>query len=361
MMTETPREPESIRAVVMTDFGAPEVLEMLEVPRPEPGPGEVRVNVHAVVVNNTRDVLTRGGQHAFSRFVTPPHILGGEHAGEVDAVGEGVDPGLVGDRVAVSATLPCGHCEFCSAGEDEMCVSIGLIGVHRTGAYAEYAIAPAENLMAMPDDLSPSDGAVLITTGPVGLAQLNAAVVGEGDALIIPGVAGALGSMIAALAARRGVRVIGLARNPSRAQAMSLPVQAILDAGADDLEDQLREACGDSGAHAIIDNVCVPPIWDASLAVLRTGGRVVVSGQMGNSMLSFAPRRFYLSNHSILGVRTANRATEIQFWAEVSEGFRLPEGLVGTFPLAGAAEVHRLIETGGKAGHFALLTDPDAR
>jgi D-arabinose 1-dehydrogenase-like Zn-dependent alcohol dehydrogenase len=344
-----------MQAVVMSDFGSAEVLQWRQLGRPEPGPGEVRIKVEAVVVNTARDVLTRAGAHVFSRFVTPPHILGGEHAGEVDAVGAGVDPGLIGDRVAASATLPCGECEFCLAGRDEACVATGLIGVHRAGAYADYAIAPAANLAAVPDDLSCADAAVLMTTGPVGLAQVRAADVGPGEVLVVPGVSGALGSMAAALAARRGARVVGLARDLARASTMPLAVDTILDAGADDLEDRLREACGPSGAHAVIDNVCVPPIWDACLGVLGVGGRVVISGQMGDGRVELYPRRFYLSNHSILGVRTGNKAMESAFWREVTAGFRLPEGLVSTFPLASAADVHRLVEAGGKVGHYVLI------
>ena len=346
----------SMRAVVMGEFGTPDVLVAQDVARPEPAPGEVRIRVEAVVVNNTRDVLTRSGGHAFSRFVAPPHILGGEHAGEVDAVGAGVDPELVGDRVVASATLPCGECDFCLSGRDEACVRTELIGVHRQGAYSEYAIVPVGNVMALPEGLSAADAAVLMTTGPVGLAQVIAAGVGEGDVLIVPGVAGALGSMVAALAARRGVRVVGLARDVHRAQALPLAVEAIVDARADGLPDRLREACGAAGAHAVVDNVCVQPIWDADLAVLRTGGRVVISGQMGSGQIGFDPRRLYLSNHSIVGVRTGSRAMELAFWDEVRQGFRLPEGLVAAFPLADAAEVHRLVEAGGKAGHYVLVT-----
>ncbi len=288
MRTDPVQPSQLMGAIVMSDFGAPEVLVPQQLARPEPDPGEVRVKVEAVIVNNTRDVLTRGGGHMFSRAVTPPHILGGEHAGLVDAVGEEVDPGLLGGRVVVSATLSCGECEFCLAGHDEACVRTGLIGVHRPGAYADYAIAPVGNLMTVPDDLSCVDAVVLITTGPVGLAQLHAAAVGAGEVLIIPGVAGALGSMVATLAAKRGIRVVGLARDPARARALPLPVEAILDAGADDLEDQLRAACGPSGAQAVIDNVCVPPIWDACLGVLRASGRVVISGQMGDGTVEIS-------------------------------------------------------------------------
>lgn len=347
----------AMQAVVMQDFGGPEVLVLGEVERPEPGPGEVRVKVEAVVINNTRDVLTRSGRHPFSRSVTPPHILGGEHAGIVDAAGEGVDPALVGERVAIAAVHGCGRCEWCVHKEDHACAQPVLIGVHRQGAYAEFAIAPVESALRIPSDLSSLDAAILATTGPVGLAQVEAAAIGEGDVLIVPGAAGALGSMVAELAARRGVIVVGLTRDVDRAGAMPLSVKTLVNVSAGDFEERLREACGPTGAHAVIDNVCVSPVWDACLAVLRTRGRVVISGAMGTAPVTIDPRRLYFSNQSILGVRTGNQATVERFWAEVIDGFRMHDGLVTTFALAEAAEAHRRVEAGDKAGHYALVTD----
>lgn len=338
----------------MRDFGGPEVLELREMARPEPGPDEVLIEVSATIVNSTRDVLTRTGGHAFSRFVTPPHILGGEHAGRVAAVGEGVNPGLLGASVAVAAAIPCGRCEWCLAGADQVCAAPQLIGVHRAGAYAEFALAPTANVLPVPDGLSAAQAAALATTGPVGLAQVDAAEVGDGDVVIVPGVAGALGSMLAALCTRRGARVVGLARHPIQARQMPLDVAEIVDAGASDLSAALTEACGPAGAQAVIDNICVPHIWDACLSVLRPGGRVVISGATGSGPVSIDPRRLYLANHSILGVRTGGQRSVRAFWTEVERGFRLPDALVEVFPLAEAATVHGLVQAGGKHGHFVL-------
>lgn len=343
-------------AVLMRDFGAPDVLAVEHVRRPQAAPGEVRIKVEAVVVNNTRDVATRTGRHPFSRSVTLPHILGGEHAGEVDAVGDGVEPSWIGRRVAVAAAIPCGRCAFCRAGHDEACVQSEAIGIHRSGAYAAYTTVPITNVLPIPEGMSSVDAAVLLTTGPVGLAQLSTAELGAGDVLIVPGVAGALGSMVAALAVHRGARVVGIERDLTQATTLQLPVDAVLDSAADDLEQQLRDACGDSGAHAVIDNLGLPHIWSACSAVLAPRGRIVISGAVGDGTVVVDVRQLYIKNQSIIGMRTGNRQAVKDFWRDVSDGFRLPEGLVQTFPLADAADVHRLVEAGSKVGHYALLT-----
>lgn len=346
-----------MRAVVMRDFGDPGVLELQKIPRPEPGPGEARIRVEAVALNNTRDVLTRTGRHPFSSSVTPPHILGGEHAGTVDALGEGVEAGWLGRRVAVAAAIPCGRCPFCLAGHDEACVRSEVIGIHRPGAYAEFVTVPMTNVHRLPDDVSSVDAAVLMTTGPVGLAQVNAAELGEGDVLVVPGIGGALGSMVAALAARRGVRVVGLERDVQRLASLALPAAEILDATAENLEDQLRDACGAGGAQAVIDNLGLRHIWDACLAVLGPRGRVVISGAIGDGPVSVHLRRLYVGSQSIIGLRTGNLRAVAEFWSEVQKGFRLPGGLVESFALWNAAGVHGGVEAGQKVGHYALTTE----
>jgi NADPH:quinone reductase-like Zn-dependent oxidoreductase len=230
-----------------------------------------------------------------------------------------------------------------------------VIGVHRPGAYAEYAVAPAENALILPDDVSAVNAAVLLANGPIALAQIEAAAIGEGDVLIVPGVTGSLGSMIAALASRRGIRVVGVTRDAERAREMPLSCDVIVDAAVADLEAELRQASGGSGAHAVIDNICISPTWEACLSALRMRGRVVISGAMGAAPVTFDPRPFYLANRSIIGIRTANRSNIQAFWREVTHGLRPDLGPVDEFPLKSAPEAHRLVEEGHKTRHYVLL------
>src|ERR1700760_2249415 len=129
-----------MRAATMREFGGEDVLRLEDGPDPVPGPGQVLVRVAAVEVSRPRDVATRTGRHPFSQFVTLPHILGGDFGGVIEAVGEGVDAGLVGRRVAVSNTETCGECEACVSGHSEQCPELSLLGIHRRGSYAEYAV-----------------------------------------------------------------------------------------------------------------------------------------------------------------------------------------------------------------------------
>src|ERR1700712_1781896 len=122
--------PAKMTAMVLPEFGAPEVLHARELPVPVPGPGEVLVRVAAVSVGRTLDVATRAGQQPFVRLVTPPHVLGADHAGEVAAVGPGVLNWRPGDRVAAFPVMFCARCGGCESGRPETCERLTLLGIH---------------------------------------------------------------------------------------------------------------------------------------------------------------------------------------------------------------------------------------
>jgi NADPH:quinone reductase-like Zn-dependent oxidoreductase len=347
-----------MQAVVLRGFGPPDVLVPAEVPRPEPGPGQVRVRVHAVAVGRTKDVALRSGRHPFSQAVRLPHIPGTEHAGTVDATGPGVDADLVGRRVAVSAVLPCGGCPACRRRREEACPRLELIGVHRPGAYAQYSVAPADNLAPVPDRVSFAQAAALAANGPVARAQLDAGGVTAGTSVLVLGASGALGSAVAALAGFRGARVIAAARLRARPEALAdLPAAALVDTGRPDLAEAVLELTGGWGVDCVVDNLGVPALWDHYQPALAPTGRVVVSGALDGAPVPVAFRPLYLRNQSIIGVRTGNRSDIARLWEDVRAGFGLAPGLLCALPLAEAAAAHRMIEAGRHRGQI-VLTPP---
>jgi NADPH:quinone reductase-like Zn-dependent oxidoreductase len=344
-----------VKALLLASFGGPDVLSLADLPRPEPGPGEARVRVGAVVVARTKDVAVRSGRHPFSRAVRLPHVLGTEHAGTVDAVGPGVDPALLGRRVAVSAVLCCGTCLACRRRREEACVALRLIGIHRQGAYAEHCLAPAGNLTPIPGDVPFSHAAALAANGPVARAQLDAGGVGSGSWVLVLGASGALGSAVAALAHFRGARVIAAARLAARPDVLTdLPAAAVVDTDRSDLAEALLDITGGWGVECVVDNIAVAGLWRRYLPALAPMGRVVVSGALGEEPIPVALRPFYLRSQAIIGVRTGNRADMAGLWEDVRAGFRLAPGLLSTMPLATAAAAHRSVEAGRNRGQIVL-------
>jgi NADPH:quinone reductase-like Zn-dependent oxidoreductase len=350
-----------MQAVVLHRFGGPEVLVPTEVPRPEPGPGEIRVRVHAVVVARTKDVALRSGRHPLSRVVRLPHVPGTEHAGTVDAIGRDVHSGLLGRRVAVSAVLPCGDCRACTRGHEEACPRLGLIGVHRPGAYAQYCLAPAANAVPIPDAVPFSDAAALAANGPVARAQLDAGAVGAGTSVLVLGASGALGSTVAALAWFRGAQVIVAARLSARPGALAgVPASATVDIGRPDFADAVSALTGGWGVDCVVDNLGLPDLWRRYQPALAPTGRVVVSGALGEEPVPVGFRPLYLRNQSILGVRTGNRSDIAGLWRDVRDGFGLVPDLLSTMPLTQAADAHRLVEDGRHRGQIVLTPHGDS-
>ena len=344
-----------MKAMVIREFGGPEVLRLEDVDIPRPGPGQARVAVRAIAVLRTRDVAARTGNHPFSRQIELPHVFGGEHSGVVDAVGEGVDPGLVGRRVAVGSVVNCGECATCLRGRDEACQHIRMIGIQLQGSYADHALAPAVNLHEIPDDLPFEEAAVLAAVGPVALAQLDAAEVGPGTNLAVPGGAGSLGSMIVALGIHREARTIVIERPGVEAERVAGGQVKVLTDQGEALTKGLLASTDGEGLDAVVDNLALVGPWEAYGAALAPLARVVVSGAIGNEPLPLDPRRLYLRNQSVIGVRTGNRAHIEALWEEVAAGFRIGPDLLETFPLEAAAEAHRGLEGDSKVGHHVLV------
>lgn len=345
-----------MRAVVMRAFGEADVLGVEEVDDPSPGPGEALVRVGAVEVSSTRDIATRTGLHPFSRAVSLPHVLGGDFAGVVEATGPGVDPALVGRRVAASNTQSCGHCVACLGGDEAQCPELSMLGIHRWGSYAELAVVAVANLHVIPEDLSLSEAAAMAATGPIALTQLRVGRVTPGSWMLVTGATGALGTALGAVGVEVGARVIALSRRPA-AVPSELRLQARLDSAEPELAEHLMEVTRGAGVAVAIDNVSSGDVFSRYFPALAIGARVVISGAIGGAALPVLPvpaAQLYLRSLSLLGVRTASSADIARFWEMVDGGFRLPRGLVHELPLDSAAAAHDHLSSGAAVAHTVL-------
>lgn len=345
-----------MKAILIEEFGGPDVLRMGRLPLPKPGPGEVRIKVEAVAVARTKDVATRAERPPFGPQLRGfPHVLGTEHAGVVDAAGTGAGAELVGRRVAVSAVLTCGECRACRLGRDEACATFGLIGVHRQGSYAQYVLVPARNLQVLPDDVGFVEAAAVAANGPVARAQLEAGGVREGSVVLVIGAAGSLGSTAASLAAFRGARVIGVDRLGSDpAKLDELPLTARIDGDAPDLKERIRAAAGTWGIDCVIDNIGVAAVWTAYRPLVADLGRIIVSGAVDHDPLPVRLLPFYLRSQSLIGVRTGNRGEVAAMWDDVRAGYRPPASHVHACDWEDVAEAHRRVEAGVANGQAVL-------
>lgn len=195
-------------------FGGLEELRYEEAPTPRPGPGEVLVRVGACGVNRV-DTLSREGQ---TPFKTPlPHISGSDVAGVVSEVGEGVADIEPGRQVVILPNLSCGTCSMCRAGADNMCLKGGIFGVMCDGGYAEYAIAPARNIVPLPKAMSVVSAAAMAIVGGTAWHMLvGRACLRQAEDLLIVAAGSGIGAMavqIGKLSGRESLRPRGARRN----------------------------------------------------------------------------------------------------------------------------------------------------
>ena len=250
---------------------ANEKFELTEIEIPEPGPGHVRVKVHACGVCHS-DLLTVIGVMGNSFPRAPGH----EIAGVVDAVGEGVTTWNVGDRVGVGWFGGCDFtCEPCRRGDFISCENGQIPGIAYDGGYAEYMVAPAEAIARIPDDLSDVDAAPLLCAGITTFNSLRESVARPGDLVAVLGVGG-LGHLGIQFAAKMGFEVAAIARGTDKEPlAKQLGAHHYIDSKASDVADELNKL---GGAQVVLATVTVADAMTATIGGLKARGQLVVVG-----------------------------------------------------------------------------------
>ena len=299
--------------------------------RPEPGPGEVLIRVRAAGVNRP-DILQRKG-----KYPPPPgapDILGLEVAGEIAAVGSGVDRWAPGDRA---------------------CALLG------GGGYAEYAVVDARHALPIPADLDFVQAAALPeTVFTVWANVFEAGALKAGETLLLHGATSGIGVAAIQMAKAAGARVIATSRGADKAaEAARLGADLALDAAAGPFETAVAEA---GGADVVLDMVGAA-YAAGNLAALRPGGRWVVIAVQGGAraeidLAQVMRRRIVLTGSTLRG-RSADEkarlAAEIErvVWPWVASG-QVKAVIDAVFPLAEAAAAHQRLESGRHAGKVVL-------
>ncbi|TYB56449.1 NADP-dependent oxidoreductase [Nonomuraea sp. PA05] len=301
-----------MRAAAFTEPGGPEVLKVMEIPAPQAGPGQVRVQVRAAGVQPF-DAAVRGGWlPPYLDEVSFPRIPGNEFAGVVDQVGEDVT------GVAVGA---------------------GVLGFSRLFAYAEYIVVPATDVTAKPDRV-PWEVAGGLTSG-VQTAELAIDGIGvaAGDTLLVHGAAGSVGTAAVQIARRRGATVIGTAREVNHDYLRALG--AVPVAYGEGLADRVR-ALAPGGVDAVLDGAGGHAL-EVSLELVRDRARIVTLVEHG--------RAAELGVRLVQGERSAERLG--RYAALYADGaFAFP--VRRAYRLEEAADAHRDIETGHGQGKIVL-------
>lgn len=246
-------------------------------PIPDIGPGDVLVRVAAAATCGTDLKVFLQGGHA--RMLTPPSVFGHEFSGAVAAVGSqvwGFEPGV---RVVSNNSAPCERCYYCMRGQPNLCDDLVFIN----GAYAEYIAVPERivraNLWRLPDDLAFPVACIAEPLACV-LHCLDLAAFVPGDTVVVNG-DGPSGLMLAAMAKRRGARVILCGRAPQRLRvAKQFGIDRLVNyAEVPDQVEAVRALTEDGrGVEVAIEAVGRPDVWETTTAMVRKGGQAIFYG-----------------------------------------------------------------------------------
>lgn len=305
------------------------------VPRPQPGPGEALVGVTHVAMCGTDLRLLRGTLHDADYPVIPGH----EWAGEVLAAPD--RPELVGRAVVGHNFVPCGSCEWCERGMENLCASLDEVGFTLPGAFAEAFRLPVDNLRPLPPRLSPAEGCLLEPLC-VAVHAVERAPALEGRRVGVIG-AGAIGLLVAQVARAAGAGAVAVADpvEDRRAIARELRLDAHegLSAWWEDPPDVVFDATG------------VARVFPDGLRATRPGGAYVLVGYSGEERVELEPSAVMLRELTVVGVLSGygklDAALElvtggaVELGPLVSEPLRLPDYRAALEPAQGRASLRR--------------------
>ena len=322
-----------MKTIRIHEFGGPEVLSYEDVEVPEPGPGEARVKLASAGVNFI-DVYQRTGLYPGDL----PRTLGLEGAGEVDAVGEGVDDVSSGDYVAFAST---------------------------PGSYAEYVVAPAENLVPFNVTLvEPRVAAAVMLQGMTAHYLTHSTFpLQEGQTALVHAAAGGVGLLLVQMAKMRGATVIGTAGSEEKAKlAREAGADEVIIYTDQDFVEETNRITGGEGVHVVYDSVG-KDTFDGSLDVLRRRGYMVLFGASSGPVPPLDPQ---VLNHK--GGLFLTRPSLAQYTADRQELLWRAESLFswigqnhlsvrigGTYSLEDAGQAHRDLEGRKTTGKLLLI------
>jgi NADPH:quinone reductase-like Zn-dependent oxidoreductase len=351
-----------VKALVIREFGGPDVLEYLDWPAPEPAPDEVLIAVRAVTVGRTLDVEVRRRGANFN--VTLPRVLGSDPAGVVVAVGAEVTGFVPGDRVAATSNLFCGECEMCRAGREHACEHHEALGVHRDGGAAELVAVPERSVVRIPNHVDFEQAAAMAVNYPVAWNLLvEAGGLEPGQDVLVMAAAGGLGIAGVLIAKALGARVIAAAGAGWKLERLrdEFGIEALVDYSQPDWSERVRALTRDGkGADIVFENISSPELFGGSLAALRDYGRLVTCGAHGGGVVEVDMRVLYRKHLGILGERAASREMIRDVWRLVGERRIEPPPVSARFPLDEAAAAHEAAAGRDVFGRVVLVVDPPA-
>lgn len=331
-----------MRAWQLHDTDGPESYRLDDVPIPEPGPGEVRVAMRIAALNHLDLWVSRGlpKPHHF------PHIAGGDGAGIVDAVGDGVTSVSTGSEVTINPSLSCGTCAPCLAGDIVFCRSFGILGEHSSGTLAEYVVVPARNVVTRPHvewEIAGSYGLAFGTAH----RMLRRARLRAGETLLVVGIGGGVATAAFQLGLAMGADVMVTSRSEDKRKwATSHGAIAAADSAGTFSKELPRKA------DVVVESVG-PATFDQSVRSTAAGGRIAVCGATSGPKIELTVPVLFFKQLEIIGSTMFTHAEFAAVTGLVDSGKVQPQ-VDHVFDFADLPEALSKLDAGDQLGKVAL-------
>jgi NADPH:quinone reductase-like Zn-dependent oxidoreductase len=341
-----------MKAVFFEKHGGNDVLQYGDRPDPEPRPGEVRIALRASALNHL-DIFVRDGIPG----VPLPQIPGGDGAGVVDRLSQGVSGLAPGDRVLIQPGLYDATCEFCRAGEQSLCVRFQILGEHVPGTLAEFVVVPERNVFPIPSGFSFARAAAFpLAYQTAWRMVVGRAAVRPGETVLVHGAGGGVAGAAIEIALLVGARVLATTSGDEKvARLRESGVELAIDYRKEDVLAAVRAHTAKRGVDVIVDSVG-ESTWMTSLKAAARGGRIVTCGATSGPNPKEEIRQIFWKHLSILGSTMANDQEFRALYSSVASG-RLKPRVDRVFPLSQAREAFAYMEEGRQNGKIVLVPD----
>jgi len=348
----------NMRALVIHGHG--DVSNLAVSDAPNPGAlrhGDVLVQVRAAALNHL-DLWTLRGLPGLN--LAFPHILGGDGAGVVEAVGNAVTRVQPGDRVMLNPGISCYHCDQCLAGEHSLCDTYKLLGEHVPGTVAEYIVVPEQNVARIPSLPEPHAELSWAEAAAFSLVTLTAwrmlvtrARLQPRESVLIWGVGGGVSITALKIVKLIGARAFVTSSDDAKLEvARSLGADEVLNHVRDDVTAEVRRLTQKRGVDVVVENVGAAT-WPQSLRLLAPAGRLVTCGATTGPRVEVDVRRLFWYQGTIMGSTMGNASEYAAIVRLLGQGHLRPT-VDSVHPLSRATEAFERLASGSQLGKVVI-------
>ena len=311
-----------MRGVGVLEFGAPDVLQVIDLPEVHAGPGEIRVRVHAASVNPTDLMLRNGSRAEALREIDPPYVPGMDIAGVIDEIGPGTETDLAVDTAVMAMVIPVGN----------------------HGAYRESIVLSMDSVVRAPEGFSHAEASTLPMNGLTARQSLDQLALRSGQTIAVTGAAGAYGGYVIQIAKHEGLRVIADASLSDESLVNALGADVIIPRG-DDFSQQVRGVVPD-GVDGLADGAVLSQL---AVGAVRDGGAFAsVRAWVGTGERGIMFHRTSVRDYD-------HRSDLLDQLRQLAETRVVKLRVAGTYEPEQASEAHRRLEARGTRGRCVIV------